>query len=114
MAELIHRDEGRHSAGPHPAVAVRNSLLVADVTITTHDSWDEVNLSCTYRLPQAPPGNYTALAADATGRKQEVGSWPVIPGQTAILHTPTTFHSGKITSVSILNAAGSTVAQLDI
>ena len=104
----------RHSStvGPAPVASIANATLSATLSIDSHDSWDQVKLSCTYNSPTFIAGNYTAVAKDSAGRTEVVGSWPTIPGQTATISTPTTFHTGKITSVSILDASGRILAQL--
>lgn len=108
----------RSSSGSKPVAAapvkVTNAVLAADLTISTHDSWDQVNLTCTYRSKKFVRQYYRAVATDSTGRTELVGTWPIIPGQTATIHTPTTFHSGRITSVTILDATGTRLANLKV
>ncbi len=112
----------RHSSGPQvtaqvngrSSATVTNAFLTAAVSVTTRGTWDEVHLSCTYKSRRVIVGNYIAVAKDATGRTEVVASWPAISGQTAVAHTPTTFKSGTITSVSILNARGQTLVQMTV
>lgn len=100
---------------PSAAVALRNVAdklpLTADVQVVSTHSWDQVNLWCTYRK-DAPyrEGNYQAVAYDVSGRRQVVGVWPAIPGQTTVLRVPTTFRTGTIAKVAILTATGETLA----
>lgn len=114
LAAVITLTSTQHSTNQQaaPTATIANPVLTAQVSVTSHDSWDEVNLICTYKSQRFINGNYTAVAKDESGRTEVVGSWPAIPGQTAVLHTPTTFHTGKITSVSILSASGTTLAEL--
>lgn len=104
----------RPQAGAVPTVSVTNAALAAQLSVTSHDSWDQVNLTFTYKSQTFISGNYTAIAKDKAGRSEVVGSWPPIPGQTAVIHTPTTFHTGKIATVSIVDAKGSILAVLAI
>lgn len=108
----------RHSLsaqdGARSSATVTNAFLTAAVSVTTQNSWDEVRLTCTYKSQRIIAGNYIAVAKDATGRAEVVASWPAIPGQTAEVRTPTTFKSGTITSVSILNARGTTLVQITV
>ena len=101
-----------------PAVSVSTSVLNANLRITTRDTWQEVNLVCTYTSPKFTGDNYRAIAMDQSGHQQVVGTWPAIPGQTATMSTPTTFRTlttqTKITSVIIVDSAGVTLAQLDV
>ena len=112
----------RHPSGPQvtaqvnarSSATVTNAFLTAAVSVTTRGTSDEVHLSCTYKARRVIVGNYIAVAKDATGRTEMVASWPAIPGQTAVADTPTTFKSGTITSVSILNAHGQTLVQFTV
>lgn len=104
----------RQPTATAPTVTVANATLAVQLSVTSHDSWDEVNLTCTYKSQTFVTGNYTAIAKDKSGRSEVVGSWPVIPGQTAVVQTPTTFHTGEIASVSIIDSYGTIVAQLAI
>ncbi|WP_103340770.1 anti-sigma factor family protein [Amycolatopsis sp. CA-126428] len=97
-----------------PVSQATNAVIAAQLSVSAHDSWDQVDLRCTYTSQQFIQGNYVAVAVDRTGRKEVVGTWPPIPGQTATIRTPTTFRSGSITMVSIQDAQGRTVAQLGV
>ncbi len=102
------------ASGPVYTTTVSTPVLAAHVSVTRHDSWDQVNLACTYTSQIFRHGNYTAVAIDRTGRREVVGSWPAIPGQTAVVRTPTSFRAGDISMISIIDPAGNPVAQVRI
>ncbi len=102
------------ASGPTYTKTVSTPVLAAQVSVTRHDSWDQVNLACTYTSQVFRRGNYTAVATDRTGRSEVVGSWPAIPGQTAVVRTPTSFHAGDITMIGIRDPAGNAVARIPI
>ena len=104
---------------PAQARAMTNLVpieMVASVQIVRHSSWDQVNLWCTYRAHESPPsgGNYLAVAVDRAGRREVIGSWPVVPGQTAVIRTPTAFRAGQVASVEVTSAKGVTLAHVKI
>ena len=114
---------GGGSAGPDRAPAQARRLvnvvpvqMVASVQVVRHDRWDQVDLWCTYLSNQLPPGggNYLAVARDRAGRSEVVGSWPAIPGQTAVIRTPTTFPAGHVSSVEITSSTGLTLARISV
>ncbi len=102
------------ASGPAYTTTVSTPILAAHVSVTPHDSWDQVNLACTYTSQIYRPGNYTAVATDRTGRREVIGSWPAIPGQTVVVRTPTSFHAGDISMISIMDTAGEAVAKMPI
>lgn len=103
---------------PDRAVAmanVGNVPITAHAEIVTHDTWAQVNLWCTYRASAGyVAGNYRAVARDRSGHTVQVGSWPALPGQTAVIRTPTTIHTADLAGIDILNADGTTISRLSL
>ena len=116
---LLTRAPATADAVPASAHEMTNVLPVemqASVQVVKNDTWDQVNLWCSYRSATLPPGggNYLAVAHGRSGRTEVVGSWPAIPGQTAVIRTPTTFPAGDISSVEITSSTGVTLARVSI
>ena len=112
---LVTHDDTSYKA-PAQAVALVNVgdvPLRAKVQIVDHDDWAQVNLWCTYESQTYREGNYQAVAHSRTGKSAVVGVWPGLPGQTAIIRTPTQFRSGEITSIEIQTASGKTLSRLE-
>ncbi len=89
---------------------VAGATISAEVQVTTKDTWAQVNLWCTYGVRGFDPGTYQAVARTTSGRRVVIGSWPGVPGNRAIIRTPTGLHTVDITSIEIVSPTGKTLA----
>lgn len=101
---------------PPPQATAMASLagvpIEARAQIITTDTWAQVNVWCTYRAGVPAPGNYQAVARTKTGQTVLVGTWPAVPGQTAVIRTPTHLHTVDLASIDILSSDGKTLSHL--
>lgn len=118
MTVVLARHDPNIDHAPSQALSlvnVSNTVPIqAKVQVVQHDSWDQVNLWCAYNSKTYRPGNYEAVARDKSGRSAVIGTWPVIPGQTAVIRTPTQFHAGKITTIEIVDSTGKTLSRISV
>ena len=116
-ALVIPRHGPASSSPPQAATTMSNvgtAPIKASVQVVTHDSWAQVNVWFTYQAHTFTEGNYQAVARNKDGRSEIIGTWPGIPGQTAVVRTPTHFHTDELASIDIVNAQGTVVSRSPI
>ena len=95
-------------------VNVGDAPFQAHAELVASETWEKVNLWCTYRTSDIPPGNYLAVVRGKSGRSTVIGSWPGLPGQTTVVRVPTGFHVGEIASIDITTDSGQTLSRLTL
>lgn len=113
---LSHRADNPYRAPPQ-ARSMANIVDVpihATAQVVTTDSWAQVNIWCTYDARAYSAGNYEAVARTKTGQRVPIGSWPGVPGQTAVIRTPTHLHTVDLAAIEIVSSSGRVLASMAI
>lgn len=114
---LVNRGDGNPYQAPRRAAVMANLVDVpirAQAEVITTDSWAQVDMWCTYNATAHPGGNYQLVARSRAGETLQLGTWPGVPGQTAVLRVPTQWHTDDIASIEILGFNGKTLSRLTL
>lgn len=109
------RGGGIPAHAPAQAVALSNLVdapVVAEADVVTTDTWARVDLWCTYNGGSG--GVYDLVARSKDGSSMQIGSWPVVPGQTVVMRVPTQLHTADLQSIDITTTSGLTVSRLSL
>lgn len=115
VTAVVGRPGGAHD--PLQAVslpAARAAHIAVQMQLITRDTWAQVNVRCSYPTAGFDAGNYQAVALTKDRQKVILGSWPGVPGNTAVIETPTGLHTADLASVQVISPSGAVLSSLSL
>lgn len=114
-AAVVRSGGARDPFPPSQAVtlpAAQAAHISVQMQLITRDTWAQVNVWCSYPTTGFDAGNYQAVAMTKDRQTVVLGSWPGVPGNTAIIKTPTGLHTADLASVQVIGPSGAVLSSL--